>query len=204
MVNGITGRDNCRGTRRAAARFDARRFPKPLVEARRRADAGAAGARDAGGGCERRGRGDQFGDGGTRARTLPIPASMRLVVRDTANSMETMLALGEVVGARPWFIASTVDASFRRPNSRGSLTSRGGTRECGDKSSAGVLASRNGAARPSHCSQKCHQMGLILALGNRRDFSRDGRILFPVDARSSTLPPTRAARDSTRSAASSR
>ena len=31
--------------------------------------------------------------------SLELPASMRLVVRDTANSMETMLALGEVLGA---------------------------------------------------------------------------------------------------------
>src|SRR5258707_9199510 len=40
---------------------------------------------------------------------LEIPASMRLAVRDTANSMETMLALGDVLSPG-WFIASTVDA----------------------------------------------------------------------------------------------
>ena len=40
---------------------------------------------------------------------LEIPPSIRLVVRDTANSMETMLALGEVLEPG-WFIASTVDA----------------------------------------------------------------------------------------------
>ena len=41
--------------------------------------------------------------------SLEVPASLRLVVRDTANSMETMLALGDVLEPG-WFIASTVDA----------------------------------------------------------------------------------------------
>src|SRR5579862_6430134 len=40
---------------------------------------------------------------------IEIPTSIRLVVRDTANSMETMLALGGLL-ERGWFIASTVDA----------------------------------------------------------------------------------------------
>ena len=40
---------------------------------------------------------------------IEIPTSIRLVVRDTANSMETMLALGEILEPG-WFIASTVDA----------------------------------------------------------------------------------------------
>src|SRR5260221_1443987 len=40
---------------------------------------------------------------------LEIPPSVRLIVRDTANSMETMLALGDVLSPG-WFIASTVDA----------------------------------------------------------------------------------------------
>src|SRR5580692_8467414 len=40
---------------------------------------------------------------------LEIPPSLHLVVRDTANSMETMLALGDVLEPG-WFIASTVDA----------------------------------------------------------------------------------------------
>jgi len=40
---------------------------------------------------------------------LAIPPGLRLIVRDTANSMETMLALGEFL--KPgWFLAATVDA----------------------------------------------------------------------------------------------
>src|SRR4029077_4843325 len=40
---------------------------------------------------------------------LAIPPGLRLIVRDTANSMETMLALGELLEPG-WFLASTVDA----------------------------------------------------------------------------------------------
>jgi len=40
---------------------------------------------------------------------LAMPAKLKLVVRDTPNSMETMLALGEYL-APGWFLAATVDA----------------------------------------------------------------------------------------------
>ena len=40
---------------------------------------------------------------------LAMPPGLRLVVRDTANSMETMLALGELLEPG-WFLAATVDA----------------------------------------------------------------------------------------------
>lgn len=40
---------------------------------------------------------------------LAMPPGLRLVVRDTANSMETMLALEEFLEPG-WFVASTVDA----------------------------------------------------------------------------------------------
>ncbi len=40
---------------------------------------------------------------------LPTPPDVKLVVRNTANSMETMLALGELLEPG-WFLAATVDA----------------------------------------------------------------------------------------------
>ena len=40
---------------------------------------------------------------------LTMPRGLRLVVRDTANSMETMLSLGELLEPG-WFLAATVDA----------------------------------------------------------------------------------------------
>jgi len=40
---------------------------------------------------------------------IPVPPHVRIVVRDTANSMETMLMLGEFLEPG-WFVASTVDA----------------------------------------------------------------------------------------------
>jgi choline kinase len=40
---------------------------------------------------------------------LEMPAHVQVIVRDTANSMETMLALAEFL-APGWFVASTVDA----------------------------------------------------------------------------------------------
>lgn len=43
------------------------------------------------------------------AMKLAMPAGVKVVVRDTANSMETMLTLGEFM-APGWFVAATVDA----------------------------------------------------------------------------------------------
>ncbi len=100
--------------------------------------------------------------------SLEIPASMRLVVRDTANSMETMLALGEVL-APGWFIASTVDAVIPQTElARFVNESRRKIEECGDKSLAGVLGVTKwrGEAKPLFTDVSSN--GLILALGNRQ------------------------------------
>ena len=71
---------------------------------------------------------------------LEIPTSIRLVVRDTANSMETMLALGDLLEPG-WFIASTVDAVIPQNEMvRFVNESRRKIEECGDKSMLGVLA----------------------------------------------------------------
>ena len=100
--------------------------------------------------------------------SLELPASTRLVVRDTANSMETMLALGEVL-APGWFIASTVDAVIPQTElARFVNESRRKIEECGDKSLAGVLGVTKwrGEAKPLFTDVSSN--GLILALGNRQ------------------------------------
>jgi choline kinase len=100
--------------------------------------------------------------------SLELPASMRLVVRDTANSMETMLALGEVL-APGWFVASTVDAVIPQAElARFVNESRRKIEECGDKSLAGVLGVTKwlGEAKPLFTDVSSN--GLILALGNRQ------------------------------------
>src|SRR5260370_13533102 len=72
--------------------------------------------------------------------SLEIPASVRLVVPDTANSIETMLALGDVLEPG-WFIASTVDAVIPQAELvRFVNESRRKIEDCGDKNFAGVVA----------------------------------------------------------------
>jgi choline kinase len=100
--------------------------------------------------------------------SLEIPSSMRLVIRDTANSMETMLALGEVLEPG-WFIASTVDAVIPQAELARFLNeSRKKVEECREKNLAGVLgvARWRGEARPLFADVTSN--GLIQALGNRQ------------------------------------
>src|SRR3984885_3147254 len=100
--------------------------------------------------------------------SLELPASMRLVVRDTANSMETMLALAEVL-APGWFVASTVDAVIPQTElARFVNESRRKIEQCGDKSLAGMLGVTKwrGEAKPLFTDVSSN--GLILALGNRQ------------------------------------
>ncbi len=97
---------------------------------------------------------------------LEMPASLRLVVRDTANSMETMLALGEVVHPG-WFIAATVDAVIPQAElARFVNESRRKIEDCSEKKFAGVLAVTRwrGEARPLFADVS--ENGLILRLGN--------------------------------------
>jgi len=100
--------------------------------------------------------------------SLAIPPSLRLIVRDTANSMETMLALGDVL-APGWFIASTVDAVIPQAELvRFVNESRLKIEDCGDKNFAGVLAVTpwRGEAKPLFSDVTGN--GLILRLGNRQ------------------------------------
>jgi choline kinase len=100
--------------------------------------------------------------------SLEFPSSVRLVVRDTANSMETMLALGDVLEPG-WFIASTVDAVIPQAELARFLNeSRKKVEECREKNLAGVLgvARWRGEARPLFADVTSN--GLIQALGNRQ------------------------------------
>ena len=97
--------------------------------------------------------------------SLAIPPSLRLIVRDTANSMETMLALGDVL-APGWFIASTVDAVIPQAELvRFVNESRRKIEDCGDKNFAGVLAVTpwRGEAKPLFADVT--ENGLIQRLG---------------------------------------
>jgi NDP-sugar pyrophosphorylase family protein len=97
--------------------------------------------------------------------SLEIPASVRLVVRDTANSMETMLALGDVL-APGWFLATTVDAVIPLAElARFVNEARRKIEDCRDKRLAGVLAVARwrGEARPLYADVT--ENGLILRLG---------------------------------------
>ncbi len=99
---------------------------------------------------------------------LEIPPSIRLVVRDTANSMETMLALGEVLEPG-WFIAATVDAVIPQAElARFVNESRRKIEDCSEKKLAGVLAVTRwrGEARPLFTDVT--ENGLILRLGDRQ------------------------------------
>ncbi len=99
---------------------------------------------------------------------LEIPPSVSLVVRDTANSMETMLALGDVLEPG-WFIAATVDAVIPQAElARFVNESRRKIEDCGEKKLAGVLAVTRwrGEAKPLFADVT--ENGLILRLGNRQ------------------------------------
>jgi hypothetical protein len=97
---------------------------------------------------------------------LENPPSIRFVVRDTANSMETMLALGDVLEPG-WFIAATVDAVIPQAElARFVNESRKKIEDCSEKKLAGVLAVTRwrGEARPLFADVT--ENGLILRLGN--------------------------------------
>jgi NDP-sugar pyrophosphorylase family protein len=96
------------------------------------------------------------------------PPSVALVVRDTANSMETMLALGELLEPG-WFIASTVDAVIPQTElARFVNESRKKIEERREENLAGVLAVTRwrGEAKPLFADVTSN--GLILRLGNRQ------------------------------------
>ena len=144
--------------------------------------------------------------------SLEIPASIRLVVRDTANSMETMLALGEFLEPG-WFVASTVDAVIPQAELARFVNESRKKIEAGrDKNLAGVLAVTRwrGDAKPLFADVTSD--GLILALGNRQTsmvtaglYFLSTRVFdFAADARSRgsrRAPPLSCADHRTRDAA---
>ena len=99
---------------------------------------------------------------------LEIAPSIRLMVRDTANSMETMLALAEALEPG-WFIAATVDAVIPQAElARFVNESRKKIEDCREKKLAGVLAVTRwrGEAKPLFADVT--ENGLIVRLGNRQ------------------------------------
>ncbi len=99
---------------------------------------------------------------------LEIAPSIRLMVRDTANSMETMLALGEMLEPG-WFIAATVDAVIPQAElARFVNESRKKIEDCREKKLAGMLAVTRwrGEAKPLFADVT--ENGLIVRLGNRQ------------------------------------
>lgn len=102
-----------------------------------------------------------------REMALEIPPSVRLVVRDTANSMETMLALGEVL-APGWFIAATVDAVIPLAElTRFVNESRRKIEACGDRNPVGgVLAVTRWRGEDRPLFADVTEDGLILRLGD--------------------------------------
>ena len=100
--------------------------------------------------------------------SLDLPPSVRLVIRDTANSMETMLTIGEVLQPG-WFIASTVDAVIPQAElARFVNESRTKIEEGREKNLAAVLAVAQwrGEAKPLFADVTSD--GLIRQLGNRQ------------------------------------
>jgi len=98
---------------------------------------------------------------------IALPPALRLVVRDTANSMETMLALGDLLD-RGWFVASTVDAVIPQNElARFVNESRRKIEEGRDKNLVGVLGVTKwrGEAKPLFADVTSN--GLILRLGAR-------------------------------------
>jgi choline kinase len=96
---------------------------------------------------------------------IELPPSVTLVVRDTANSMETMLALGDVLEPG-WFIASTVDAVIPQTELASFVNeARKKIEECRDENLAGVLAVTRwrGEAKPLFADVTDN--GLIQRLG---------------------------------------
>ncbi len=133
------------------------------------------------------------------AMALEIPHSVTLVVRDTANSMETMLALGDLLEPG-WFIASTVDAVIPQAELvRFVNESRRKIEDCGDKNFAGVLAVTRwrGEAKPLFADVT--ENGLILRLGNGQTSTMTAGLYvlstrifdFAVDARRAGLDALR-------------
>ena len=99
---------------------------------------------------------------------LEFPPSLRLVVRDTANSMETMLELADVLEPG-WFIASTVDAVIPQTElARFVNESRRKIEECRDENLAGALAVTRWRGEATPLFADVTSNGLIQRLGSRQ------------------------------------
>ena len=131
--------------------------------------------------------------------SLEMPESVRLVVRDTANSMETMLAMEDFLSLG-WFIAATVDAVIPQSElTRFVNESRRKIEDCGDKNLVGVLgvARWRGERKPLYAHVTSN--GLIVRLGEGQTSTVTAGLYFlstrifdyAADARSAGLDALR-------------
>jgi choline kinase len=100
---------------------------------------------------------------------LAIPPGVKIVVRDTASSMETMLALEDFLEPG-WFIASTVDAVVAQPELTRFVEEaqrKVGTR--GDQHQAGALAVTRWRGDRKPLFVNVNQGGLITHLGSEQN-----------------------------------
>jgi NDP-sugar pyrophosphorylase family protein len=96
---------------------------------------------------------------------LAIPDRVRIVVRDTANSMETMLALSEFLDPG-WFLAATVDAVIPQTELIRFVNEARRKRELyNDKNFAGVLAVTGWRDEPTALFAEVTKDNLIARLG---------------------------------------
>ena len=96
---------------------------------------------------------------------LAIPDRVRIVVRDTSNSMETMLALNEFLDPG-WFLAATVDAAIPQTELiRFVNEARRKSELYNDKNFAGVLAVTRWRDEPRALFAELTKDNLIARLG---------------------------------------
>lgn len=101
-----------------------------------------------------------------KAADHALPPGAEVVVRDTANSMETMLALGELLEPG-WFLASTVDTVLPAAElARFVLEAQGKiSRERGDQALAGILGVTRWRGDEKPLFVNLTETGLIARLG---------------------------------------
>ena len=106
--------------------------------------------------------------------SVEFPTSLRLVVRDTANSMETMLALGDLLDPE-WFIVFTVDAVIPQIELARFVNESGRKIEdCGDKNLAGVLAVTRWRGEDEAAFRRCNIKWVDPRSGQPSDFYGHG------------------------------
>jgi NDP-sugar pyrophosphorylase family protein len=109
---------------------------------------------------------------------LAIPDRVRIVVRDTANSMETMLALNEFLDPG-WFLAATVDAVIPQTELiRFVNEARRKSELYNNKNFAGVLAVTRWRDEPGALFAELTKDNLIARLGGAQTYMVTAGLYF--------------------------